>query len=184
MKTLHFKAFAIVIALFFAGTTISVAQHDHGSHGHNQQETSTMKASESPHGGMIEKAGKYQLELVVDMMQKEDKVTVYLLNKGGKTLSTEDIAGTIMFMYPDSKNATETLVAKGDKRFVAQLERMESFTAMVSLKVKGKTVDANFQHKSMHEHGNATNYKCPMHPEVASSEPGSCSKCGMTLKKA
>ena len=27
----------------------------------------------------------------------------------------------------------------------------------------------------------ATSYACPMHPEVTSSEPGSCPKCGMKL---
>jgi hypothetical protein len=26
-------------------------------------------------------------------------------------------------------------------------------------------------------------YACPMHPEVTSSEPGNCTKCGMTLVK-
>ena len=24
-------------------------------------------------------------------------------------------------------------------------------------------------------------YSCPMHPEVTSDKPGTCSKCGMTL---
>ena len=27
----------------------------------------------------------------------------------------------------------------------------------------------------------ATSYACPMHPEVTSSEPGTCPKCGMKL---
>ena len=27
----------------------------------------------------------------------------------------------------------------------------------------------------------ATSYACPMHPEVTSSEPGTCPKCGMQL---
>lgn len=26
-------------------------------------------------------------------------------------------------------------------------------------------------------------YQCPMHPEVTSDKPGSCSKCGMDLEK-
>ncbi len=26
-------------------------------------------------------------------------------------------------------------------------------------------------------------YQCPMHPEVTSDKPGSCSKCGMDLQK-
>lgn len=29
----------------------------------------------------------------------------------------------------------------------------------------------------------AAMYSCPMHPEVASAKPGSCSKCGMALVK-
>jgi heavy metal-binding protein len=184
MKTFHFKAITVVAALFLVGTSISFAQHDHGSQGQSQKETSTMKAPESPHGGMLKTAGKYQIELVVNMMQKEDKITVYLLTKSGKTLSTQDVTGTIMFMYKDGTDVTETLVAKGDNRFVAQLKTMDSFSAMVSLKVKGKTIGANFQHEGMHGHGDMGMYKCPMHPEITSSESGTCSKCGMTLKKA
>jgi hypothetical protein len=29
--------------------------------------------------------------------------------------------------------------------------------------------------------GHATDYTCPMHPEVSSSKPGQCPKCGMKL---
>jgi hypothetical protein len=27
------------------------------------------------------------------------------------------------------------------------------------------------------------NYSCPMHPDVTSQQPGSCSKCGMRLEQ-
>ncbi len=36
-----------------------------------------------------------------------------------------------------------------------------------------------------HDHGaasDATMYSCPMHPEVVQDHPGTCPKCGMTLK--
>jgi Cu+-exporting ATPase len=29
--------------------------------------------------------------------------------------------------------------------------------------------------------GDASQYTCPMHPEVVSDAPGKCSKCGMAL---
>jgi hypothetical protein len=32
-----------------------------------------------------------------------------------------------------------------------------------------------------HEHGGVATYTCPMHPEVRSSTPGRCPKCGMDL---
>lgn len=32
-----------------------------------------------------------------------------------------------------------------------------------------------------HEHGTATKYTCPMHPEVVQDNPGDCPKCGMKL---
>ena len=36
-------------------------------------------------------------------------------------------------------------------------------------------------HGAMASTGQATEYTCPMHPEVMRSEPGNCLKCGMTL---
>lgn len=33
------------------------------------------------------------------------------------------------------------------------------------------------------QNGTAAVYACPMHPEVKSDKPGSCSKCGMDLEK-
>jgi hypothetical protein len=34
----------------------------------------------------------------------------------------------------------------------------------------------------MEEEPSQTSYACPMHPEVRSSEPGTCPKCGMNLE--
>jgi hypothetical protein len=39
-------------------------------------------------------------------------------------------------------------------------------------------------HVHVHDHGPSAGatYTCPMHPEVVQDHPGTCPKCGMTLK--
>jgi uncharacterized membrane protein YraQ (UPF0718 family) len=42
--------------------------------------------------------------------------------------------------------------------------------------------DRDERRKTMGSIGNGPSYSCPMHPEVVSSEPGRCPKCGMNLE--
>lgn len=47
----------------------------------------------------------------------------------------------------------------------------------------GSTAPMSPTDGTTHDHGSdAPVYRCPMHPEVQSSSPGTCPKCGMTLK--
>lgn len=60
-------------------------------------------------------------------------------------------------------------------------------------KIHHQDADSGHHHDadSMHHHdGDASHhemseamYQCPMHPEVTSDKPGTCSKCGMNLEK-
>ena len=184
MNSINLKSIAIVASLLLAGTTISLAQHDHsgGGHGsHSQPAANPM--SNPPHGGMIKMADKYHIEMVVDMVRMDDKVSVYLLNGKGKTLPNEDVTGMVMFMYDDNSTVREQLVARGDDHFAAQLKDSKPFTAMISLKVKGKMIKASFEHGGLDDLMETATYTCTMHPEVRASEPGRCPKCGMYLTK-
>lgn len=183
MKTNNLKAILMFVAMLIAGTSISFAQHNH-EHQHQKGENHAHKA---PHNGVVKTAGDYHIEMVVDMQKKEDKVTFYLLDEKEKTMANKDITGTAMFLFDDKTTVTETLVAKGNDRFIAQLKDNKDFTAVVTLKVKGKTVTAKFEHKGSaapkkDAKTNATIYECPMKCEK-SSKPGKCSKCGMTLEE-
>jgi len=151
MKT-HSIAIAIVLTLLLTGASVASAQHNHSGQGQDNHSAAPATGPEIPHGGMGQKAGKYVIELVVNFLQKEDKVTVYLLNANAKTLRNKDISGTVTFTYQDGTSVTETLVPKGDERFVAQLKSLKAFTAQVNLKVKGKDIGANFSHGGMNSH--------------------------------
>jgi len=52
------------------------------------------------------------------------------------------------------------------------------------VKDKGEADHAGHDHSGHDKHASAeaTQYTCPMHPEVVSDEPGSCPKCGMFLE--
>ncbi len=180
MKSINFKSIVIVASLFLSGTTISLAQC--GGHSSHSQSAESVNP---PHGGMIKSSGKYHIEMVVNLLQKDDKVSVYLLDKKGKILPNKDVTGTIMFMSKDNAEVEVQLVAKGDDHFVTQLKDTKPFTAMVSLKVKGKTVNASFEHGGLNALAKTATYICPMkcEGEKTYDEHGSCPKCGMNLVK-
>jgi hypothetical protein len=101
---------------------------------------------------MAKKAGKYVIEFVVDFLQKEDKVTVYLLNVNAKTLRNKGVTGTVTFLYEDGASVTDTLISRGEYQLIAQMQRLDAFQAYVALQVKGKDIGANFRHKGMEGH--------------------------------
>jgi hypothetical protein len=152
MKTRQLKTIGIILTIFLAATSVSLAQHNHGGQGQDNHNAATASGPEIPHGGMGQKAGKYVIEMVVNFLQHEDKVTIYLLNANAKTLRNKGITGTVTFAYQDGSSVTDTLVAKGDERLVAQLKSLNAFTSQVNLQVKGKPIGAIFRHGGMKSH--------------------------------
>ena len=171
------------ISLLFTVTvmlcsTNSYAQHDHSTHGGNHASYDL----QPPHGGELKKVGKYHIEMLANMMLKEDKLMFYLFRKNLKTITNEGITGTVSIEYNDGTTAEQALQAKGTDFFVAQLKNTGSFQCIVKFTVKGKTVSTVFTHRGLGHHA-TVRYSCPMHPDIESDSPGKCSICGMNLKK-
>jgi len=178
---MNLKATSICIllcAVLFSTSTN--AQHDHSSHGKDQSHQNNI--IHPPHGGEIIEAGKYKIEVVVDMLVKHDQITFYLFKGNLKPVSNEEITGTITLKLKDGSVITNKIQAKGDSRFVTQLKNTESFSGNVELLVKGKTISADFYHAGL-ENQMTSVYSCSMHPHVKSDNPGKCPKCGMNLEK-
>jgi|TARA_R110000782_G_scaffold270482_1_gene371730 hypothetical protein len=183
MKTYISKTIRIlfIVRLIFLliGIVLSIstyAQHNHGSHGGGH----TIAVEQSPNGGEVKNAGKYKIEMVANLFLKKDQLSFYLLKNNLKPIPNEGSTGTITIEYKDGSTTTDSLLAKGDDHFVAQLEKLESFTCTVKVQVKGKIVSAVFSYSGL-ELNTTSVYTCSMHPEIEQNKSGACSKCGMEL---
>ncbi len=120
---------AIAAAMLVAGTVISFAQTKEHAHG-------------SPHGGIVQTAGDYHVEMV---MAKE-KMTFYLLDGKEKTLPNKGITGSVILQFADKTSATVTLTAMGDDHFMANNDKASTFkSCVVTFKVNGKIATAKFK---------------------------------------
>ncbi len=175
----------IIKRLVFIGllmvSSVATAQHNHGGGGgHDDGHT---EHSHPPHNGIVKEAGKYKIELVKNLFLKKNQLIFYVFKGDFKPVSTEGIMGTITIKYADGTSTTNKLVARGNDEFVAQVTKKGSFTAHVSITVKGKTYMTMFSHKSKVSSTSPSTHSCPMHPEIVGGAGESCPKCGMTLQK-
>ena len=170
-------SFVLIISLMFV-TVIVNAQHDHGSHGG----THTTHVEQPPHGGIVKKVGKYKIEMVTELFLKNDQLRFYILKSNLKSILNEGVTGEVTIGSNDGKTYIQTLQAKGNDFFVAQLKSSESFQATVKFIIKGKTISTVFTHQGIGANHSST-YSCPMHLEIESDTSGTCPKCGMNLEK-
>tara|TARA_R110000868_G_scaffold216988_2_gene467116 strand:+ start:98 stop:643 length:546 start_codon:yes stop_codon:yes gene_type:complete len=179
MKRVNTVASLVVLCLTMLSATAIFAQHDHSSHGsmgHTQMDA-------PPHGGVMKNAGKYRIEMVVDLLLIQDRLNFYLYKGNMKALAGKDVTNaSIAFINDGAATSKTALESRGGNHFVAQLKDTEPFRATVEFDVKGKTISTVFEHKGL-GHGNASVYTCSMHPDIQSDAPGQCPKCGMFLEK-
>ncbi len=97
-------------------------------------------------------------------MMKDGKMMVM---KGGKTMPMEK--DMVMKNGTKCMKDGECIMKDGTKMMMKEGDCMDMSGKMCTDKMK--KMDASAM------------YSCPMHPEVTSSKPGKCSKCGMALVK-
>lgn len=152
------KSIAIAALMLVAGTTVATAHEEKGPHG----------------GQMVEASDGHHAELLL----KDGKMTVYLLDSKGKSMSNKGITGSVILQFADKTSATVTLALSGDDSFSVANDKARSFSScIVTFKVGGANITAKFKAAK----AVAKTYTCPMHPEVTSDKPGKCPKCGMDL---
>lgn len=167
----------VLFFLLFLSTKFIIAQHDHSFDFDNRSHVEI-----APHGGELKESGKYTIEMLANLILKEDKLSFYVYKRNMKLLSTEEINGTIEVKYEDGTIVNETLEKRENGQFVAQLENTTSFQCIVSFIIKGKKYTAEFNNSNL-ENSKVSIYSCPMHPEIQKDSTGTCPKCGMNLRK-
>lgn len=179
-KTLEQITQGLLLIAFLISTNMVLAQHNHGNHGNGGSHEAT--ALLPPNGGELKEIGKYKIEMVTNLFLKKDKLTFYVFKNNLKPIPIENITGTITFEYKDGTTSADSLEAKGDAFFVAQLENTDATSCTVSFIIKGKIVSTIFNIHGL-KNNIPNNYSCPMHSEIKSNEKGKCPKCGMNLER-
>lgn len=64
-----------------------------------QPTTILIKKVNPPHGGELIEVGKYDLEVILNVMEGEEKLNVYILNSKAKVLDIKDASGSITLRY-------------------------------------------------------------------------------------
>lgn len=167
----------ISCSMTMMNTTV-IAQHDHSSHGPGGH----AEMIQPPHGGSMKTVGKYNVEMVVDMLQAQNQMKFYLFKTNLKPLFNSEISGSVTVETKDGKSTNADLRKLGEDGFTTDLGSTEPFNCTVRFVIKRKTISTYFSHKGLGS-GAAAIYTCPMHPNIQSDALGKCSKCGMFLEK-
>lgn len=89
-----------IFLLLISLSIICKAQHNHGGGQEDGEDKPSYK--ELPqHGGEIISAGKYKFEVLINAMQKEEKLSVYVLKKNHKQIETKNVTGKVEIKYKD-----------------------------------------------------------------------------------
>jgi hypothetical protein len=110
------------------------------------------KKEEPPHGGEIKEAGKYNIEVVFDPFANEEKLNVWLLKGNYKPAKTDKATGTVTIKYPKldpPKEETKELSLFEDRFFCNVSEPSATFTAFITITVKGKEYKMVYNQKGM-----------------------------------
>ncbi len=136
----HFNTLCLLLicAAFFTFTADSLFAQE--KHGH-----------EAPHGGMVATVGDYHFELVV--VDTSKAVQIYLLDNKEKTMPTKGITGSATFLFPDkTKEKIDLMVHEDHFTAVIDSSKIEEFTVVVALKIKGKSQIGRFKYHAEEDH--------------------------------
>ena len=140
------KYFAFLIFIILASSLSGQHNHNGESEAKNEKPVFDHKPS---HGGEIVIAGKYKLEIVIDVFQKEEKVKVYVLKNNDKQINLDKTSGYVLLKYKDASTDSLTLIKSGDKFVVDSIDLTKKVNIFFYLDVNKRKTLGTYYHKGL-----------------------------------
>ncbi len=138
----------IIIVIFSILAPSLSGQHNHNGESEAKNEKPVFDHKPS-HGGEIVSAGKYKLEVVIDPLQKEEKVTVYVLKDNDKQIKIDKTTGYLVLNYKDAATDSVTLRKSGDKFVVDSIDLTKKVNMFFYLEINKYKAHGTYFHKGL-----------------------------------
>ena len=138
----------LILTIYILISTLLFSQHDHSGHSHDDDLSNLV--NHPPHNGVVEKAGKYYIEVVTNWMQKSNNTTIYLMNYAGKTVTSKTVLCNVSII--NNEKRVEVITNKtDDASFGTHLDSNDPLKVEVIFYVKHKKYSAMFYTKGLSE---------------------------------
>ena len=92
-----------------------------------------------PHGGELINIGKYDLEVILNVMEANEKFSVYLLKPNLKPIDATAVSGKAVFRYKTGKEVTCEFKNDNPEKLYCNVEDIiNEFVVVITVKYKGK----------------------------------------------
>jgi len=139
------------IIFTFAISCLSLkAQHNHtAGDGHGDENEKSLFENLPQHGGEIVDAGKYKFEVLVNPMELDEKLTLYVLKKNYKEIELKEATATVIFRYKDGKTDTIALFKLNDKFTMNSIDPSKMANMIFNLKINNRNVSGVYFYKGL-----------------------------------
>ncbi len=151
--------YTILLIGFFISNQMFVQAQNHRGQGEPSQQPNCsshkhdQKVLQSPHGGELITVGKYIFEVILNVMEGEEKLIVYLLSSKAKVLELKDATGRITLKYKDGREIeTEFKYRDKGKLYCNVEDIINEFVVVIEIIYKGKVYSTVCEYTGLSDH--------------------------------
>lgn len=127
----------------------AIAQHDHSTHSHGDDNGHTHRI-DPPHGGEIKDVGKYHLEIVFEIATSNENMSIYILKSNMKQVDIKGATGKMNIKYKNGTEETYDLTNNNIVKLFCNIKDViNPFNAIIKINFKGKEYNTTYAYKGM-----------------------------------